>query len=66
MKHLDIERTDVANEELSVATTIAENAGVSDEQVANLLTEIKKQIAEQDTCNKRRSTTNCRRTISKT
>lgn len=43
---LDIERTDVANEELSVATTIAENAGVSDEQVANLLTEIKKQIAE--------------------
>ena len=44
---LDIERTDVANEELSVATTIAENAGVSDEQVANLLTEIKKQIAEQ-------------------
>ena len=44
---LDIERTDVANEELSVATTLAENAGVSDEQVANLLTEIKKQIAEQ-------------------
>ena len=44
---LDIERTDVANEELSVATTIAENADVSDEQVANLLTEIKKQIAEQ-------------------
>lgn len=44
---LDIERTDVANEELSVATTIAENSDVTDEQVANLLTEIKKQIAEQ-------------------
>lgn len=45
---LDTERTDVANEELSVATSIAENAGIADEKVAELLTEIKKQIAEQN------------------
>lgn len=43
---LDIERTDVANDELSVATSLAESAGVSDEQVAELLTQIKKAIAE--------------------
>lgn len=43
---LDTERTDVANEELSVATTIAENGDVSDEKVAELLTEIKKEIAD--------------------
>ena len=43
---LDIERTDVANDELSVATSIAESAGVTDEQVAELLTQIKKEIAE--------------------
>lgn len=44
---LDIERTDVANEELSVATTIAENGDISEERVAELLTEIKKEIADQ-------------------
>ncbi|MGM9950294.1 MAG: DUF1002 domain-containing protein [Lysinibacillus sp.] len=43
---LDTERTDVANEELSVATTIAENGDVSEERVAELLTEIKKEIAD--------------------
>lgn len=43
---LDIERTDVANDELSVATQIAENANISDEQIAELLTGIKQQIAE--------------------
>ena len=43
---LDIERTDVANDELSVATSLAESAGVSDEQVAELLTQIKQTIAE--------------------
>ena len=43
---LDIERTDVANDELSVATSLAESAGISDEQVAELLTQIKKAIAE--------------------
>lgn len=44
---LDTERTDVANEELSVATNLAEKSGVDDEKVSQLLTEIKKQIAEQ-------------------
>ncbi|KYG89641.1 DUF1002 domain-containing protein [Metasolibacillus sp. FSL H7-0170] len=44
---LDIERTDVANEELNIATSIADSAGISDEKVAELLTEIKKVIAEQ-------------------
>lgn len=43
---LDIDRTDVANEELSVATTLAKSAGVDDAKVAELLTEIKKDIAE--------------------
>lgn len=43
---LDTSRTDVANDELNVATTIASNSDVSDEKVAELLTEIKKQIAE--------------------
>lgn len=43
---LDTERTDVANEELSIATQIAENAGIDDAKVAELLTEIKKDIAE--------------------
>ena len=43
---LDTERTDVANDELSVATTIAESGDVSEERVAELLTEIKKDIAD--------------------
>ena len=50
---------------LSVATYLAENAGVCDEKVAELLTEIKKANCENKTCNKGRSTTNCRRTTSK-
>lgn len=44
---LDIERTDVANEEMNVATSIAESSNISDERVAELLTSIKKVIAEQ-------------------
>jgi uncharacterized protein YpuA (DUF1002 family) len=43
---LDIERTDVANDELSVATSLAESAGISDQQVADLLTQVKQAIAE--------------------
>lgn len=43
---LDTDRTDVANDELSVATTLTQSAGVDDAKVAELLTEIKKQIAE--------------------
>lgn len=44
---LDTERTDVANDELSLATKLSEKAGVDQDEVAKLLTEIKKQISEQ-------------------
>ncbi|WP_203334177.1 DUF1002 domain-containing protein [Planococcus beigongshangi] len=43
-EQLDPERTDVANDELEVATELAEN--VDEAKVSELLTEIKKQIAE--------------------
>ncbi|MGX7593729.1 DUF1002 domain-containing protein [Planococcus plakortidis] len=46
-EELDPERTDVANDELSVATELSEG-GVDQEKVSELLTEIKKQIAEQN------------------
>ncbi|MBT2584023.1 DUF1002 domain-containing protein [Planococcus sp. ISL-109] len=46
-EELDPERTDVANDELSVATELSEG-GVDDQKVSELLTEIKKQIAEQN------------------
>lgn len=49
---LDIERTDVANDELNMATDLAEKSGISDEQVAELLTEIKKMIAEKNPATK--------------
>lgn len=44
---LDPERTDTANDELNLATKLSEKAGVDKDEVAKLLTEIKKQIAEQ-------------------
>lgn len=43
---LDKERMELANEELDVATDLAEEDGVSNEDVTNLLTEIKKMFAE--------------------
>ncbi|MFJ7935019.1 DUF1002 domain-containing protein [Sporosarcina sp. NPDC096371] len=43
---LDTERTDVANDELNLATKFAQESGVDDAKVSELLTEIKKQIAE--------------------
>ena len=49
---LDVERTDVANEELSIATELASKSGISDEVVADLLTQIKKTIAEQNPATK--------------
>lgn len=49
---LDPERTDVANDELSLATKLSEKAGVDKDQVAQLLTEIKKQISEQNPATK--------------
>lgn len=44
---LDTERTDVANQELGVATDLAEKSGIDQDKVSQLLTEIKQQIAEQ-------------------
>lgn len=46
-EQLDPERTDVANDELTVATELADS-GVDDAKVSELLTEIKKEIAEQN------------------
>ncbi len=43
---LDTERTDVANDELNLATKFAQESGVDSAKVSELLTEIKKQIAE--------------------
>ncbi|WP_144513603.1 DUF1002 domain-containing protein [Bacillus sp. FJAT-22090] len=45
---LDPERTDVASDELSVATILSKDAGIDEAKVSELLTEIKKQIAEQN------------------
>jgi len=47
-EELDPERTDVANDELSIATNLAKDAGIEEAKVSELLTEIKKQIAEQN------------------
>lgn len=44
---LDTARLEVANEELDVATKLAEDAGVDKDQVSQLLTEIKQAIADQ-------------------
>ncbi|WP_175991445.1 DUF1002 domain-containing protein [Bacillus sp. Marseille-Q1617] len=49
---LDSVRMEVANEELNVATELAKEAGIDKEQVSELLTEIKKEIAEQDPATK--------------
>ncbi|MCJ7841516.1 DUF1002 domain-containing protein [Lederbergia sp. NSJ-179] len=45
---LDKGRMEVANEELDIATELADKEGLNDEKVSELLTEIKKQIAEQN------------------
>lgn len=45
---LDPERTDVASDELSVATILSKEAGIDEAKVSELLTEIKKQIAEKN------------------
>ncbi|MBE1555144.1 DUF1002 domain-containing protein [Sporosarcina limicola] len=45
---LDIERTDVANDELNLATRFAQKSGVDSDKVSELLTGIKKQIAEKN------------------
>lgn len=47
---LDTERTDVANDELNLATKFSES--IDSDKVAELLTELKKQIAEQNPATK--------------
>lgn len=45
---LDKDRMEVANEELNVATELAKKEGVSQEKVSELMTDIKKEIADKD------------------
>ncbi|UJL46113.1 DUF1002 domain-containing protein [Virgibacillus sp. NKC19-16] len=47
-EELDKERMELANDELNVATDLAEEEGMSQEKVSELLTEIKQMIADQD------------------
>ncbi|MGF2614230.1 DUF1002 domain-containing protein [Rossellomorea vietnamensis] len=49
---LDTVRMEVANEELGIATELAKEEGMDQEKVSELLTEIKKQIAEQNPATK--------------
>ncbi|GAE92183.1 extracellular protein [Gracilibacillus boraciitolerans JCM 21714] len=49
---LDQDRMEVANEELDVATDLAEDAGIDQEKVSELLSEIKREIAEQNPATK--------------
>ncbi|MGM0846766.1 MAG: DUF1002 domain-containing protein [Bacillota bacterium] len=49
---LDTVRMEVANEELGIATELAKEEGMDQEKVSELLTEIKKQIAEQNPASK--------------
>lgn len=49
---LDTERTDVANDELNLATKFAEDAGIDQDKVSELLTDIKKAISEQNPATK--------------
>src|SRR5699024_7797245 len=45
---LDKDRMEVANEELNLTTDLSDKEGISQEEVTALMTEIKKEIAEQD------------------
>ncbi|MDY0404444.1 DUF1002 domain-containing protein [Virgibacillus sp. 179-BFC.A HS] len=49
---LDKERMELANDELDVATKLAKEDGISQEKVSELLTEIKKEIAEKNPATK--------------
>ncbi|QAS52524.1 DUF1002 domain-containing protein [Halobacillus litoralis] len=49
---LDEDRMQVASEELDIATDIAEEEGIDQAKISELLTEIKKAIAEQDPATK--------------
>ncbi|MBM7588085.1 uncharacterized protein YpuA (DUF1002 family) [Bacillus pakistanensis] len=49
---LDTVRMEVANDELNLATKLADKEGMNQEKVSELLTEIKKEIAEQNPATK--------------
>ncbi|HAQ06864.1 MAG TPA: DUF1002 domain-containing protein [Bacillus bacterium] len=49
---LDKDRTEVANEELNLATKLAKKEGLDNDKVSELLTEIKKEIAAQNPATK--------------
>lgn len=49
---LDTDRTDVANDELNLATKFSEDAGIDSDKVSELLTELKKEIAEKNPATK--------------
>jgi uncharacterized protein YpuA (DUF1002 family) len=49
---LNEERTEVANEELNLATDLAKKEGMDQDKVSELLTEIKKEIADQNPATK--------------
>ncbi|RSD25461.1 DUF1002 domain-containing protein [Mesobacillus subterraneus] len=49
---LDKDRTEVANQELNLATKLAKKEGLDQDKVSELLTEIKKEIAEQNPATK--------------
>ncbi|HLR67293.1 DUF1002 domain-containing protein [Virgibacillus alimentarius] len=51
-EELDKERMELANEELDVATELSKKEGMNQEKVSELLTEIKKEIAEQNPATK--------------
>lgn len=51
-EQLDKERMELADEELDVATDLADKEGMSQEKVSELLTEIKKAIADQNPATK--------------
>ncbi|MBM7600756.1 uncharacterized protein YpuA (DUF1002 family) [Virgibacillus halotolerans] len=51
-EELDKDRMEIANEELDVATDLAKKDGMSQEKVTELLTEIKKEIADQNPATK--------------
>lgn len=49
---LNTDRTDVANDELNLATKFSEDAGIDQDKVSKLLTEIKKEIASKNPATK--------------
>lgn len=51
-EELDKDRMEVANEELDVATNLADKEGMDQEKVTELLTDIKQEIADQDPATK--------------